>query len=222
MDIICDACNAKFKIADEKLPVGKAVSLPCPKCKAKIVIQPPPPKKEIAEDEIGDFFSFTEAGTDDYNASEKPFDFVEEEGKTALLCDHDPELKKRVSEVLDILEYSITEVNSTREALKKMRYNNYDLIIVNEMFDTSDPDRNGVLIYLERLNMLTRRNIFVTLISSRHRTMDNMAAMQKSVNIIMNIANIDDFDKIIRRGIADNDLFYRLYKEALTQRQGGS
>ena len=96
-----------------------------------------------------------------------------------------------------------------------MRYHNYDLILVNEEFDTADPDRNGILIFIERLHMSIRRNMFVVLISNRFRTMDNMAAFNKSVNIIINISNIKDFNKILRRGISDNDYFYRVYKEMM-------
>ena len=48
--------------------------------------------------------------------------------------------------------------------------------------------------------------------------MDHMAAFQKSVNMIVNMSNIDDFDKILRRGLADSDLFYRVIKEMVAQR----
>ena len=147
--------------------------------------------------------------------SDKPFDFVEEEGKTALLCESDPMIIKAITPVLDVLEYHITEVKNSREALKTMRYHSYDLIVVNEYFDAKNPDANGVLIYLERLHMSVRRNIFVTLITRRFRTMDNMAAFQKSVNMIVNVDNITDFDKILRRGMADFGIFYQAYKDCL-------
>jgi hypothetical protein len=60
-----------------------------------------------------------------------------------------------------------------------------------------------------------RRNIFVTMISSRFHTMDNMMTFNKSVNLIINIKNIDDIDKILQRGIADNEFFYRVFRESL-------
>jgi hypothetical protein len=44
-----------------------------------------------------DFFSFDEDESDGYEASDKPFDFVEEEGKTALLCESDPMIKKAIT-----------------------------------------------------------------------------------------------------------------------------
>ena len=162
-----------------------------------------------------DFFSFDEDESEGYDVSDKPFDFVEEEGKTALLCESDPMIIKAITPVLDVLEYHITEVKNSREALKTMRYHSYDLIVVNEYFDAKNPDTNGVLIYLERLHMSVRRNIFLTLITRRFRTMDNMAAFQKSVNMIVNVDNIADFDKILRRGMADFGIFYQAYKDCL-------
>ena len=72
------------------------------------------------------------------------------------------------------MDYQITVAESARDALKRMRYHIYDLIVVDENFDTKNPDANGVLIYLERLQMSTRRNIFVAMVSSRYRTMYNM------------------------------------------------
>jgi predicted Zn finger-like uncharacterized protein len=217
MEIICDSCQGKFRIGDEKLPKDKTAFLKCPKCQNRISI--PPVKMEPGgtgqPDADEDFFSFDEDESDGYDASDKPFDFVEEEGKTALLCESDPMIIKAITPVLDVLEYHITQVKNSREALKTMRYHSYDLIVVNEYFDAKNPDANGVLIYLERLHMSVRRNIFLTLITRRFRTMDNMAAFQKSVNMIVNVDNIADFDKILRRGMADFGLFYQAYKEYL-------
>ncbi len=217
MDIICESCQSKFRIADEKLPKDKTAFLKCPKCKHRISV--PPPDK--GADETGqtdfeeDFFSFDEDESEGYDGSDKPFDFVEEEGKTALLCESDPMIKKTITPVLEVLEYHITEAKNSREALKTMRYHAYDLIVVNEYFDAKNPDANGVLIYLERLNMAVRRNIFVAMITRRFRTMDNMVAFQKSVNMVVNVDNITDFDKILRRGMADYGMFYQGYKDCM-------
>jgi predicted Zn finger-like uncharacterized protein len=217
MEIICQSCQGKFKIADGKVPAGKAATVKCPRCNSTIRIaakEEAPPETDAAFD---DLFEFDEDEADGYDSSEKPFDFIEEEGKTALLCESDAIIREKIRPSLDILEYHVTEVPNSREALKKMRYHNYDLIVVNEYFDTQDPDANPLLIYLERMAMEMRRNMYVTLLTSRFRTMDHMIAFQKSVNMILNIRNIDDFDKIIQRGIADFGLFYKVYKESMTQ-----
>jgi len=59
--------------------------------------------------------------------------------------------------------------------------------------------------------------MFVALVSERFRTMDNMAAFNKSVNIIISPKNLDDAGTILKRGISDNAAFYRIFKDTLTK-----
>lgn len=216
MDIVCEHCQSKFKVPDEKIPAGKVVSVPCPKCKHKITVSAAPSKADASAtgpETGGD----TAAGTagDTYDASEKPFDFVEEEGKTALVCEPDAAVKKTIISALENMEYHITDAKNTRDAVTNMRYHVYDLILVNESFDTDDPGRNGVLSYLERLSMTVRRNIFVVLVSNRYRTMDNMVAFNRSVNMVLNLKNIADIEKVLTGATTENDFFYRVYKDTL-------
>ena len=103
------------------------------------------------------------------------------------------------------------------EALKQMRFHVFDVIVLNEKFDTENPEDNPIHSYMNRLAMVTRRNMFVTLVTDRFRTSDNMAAFNKSVNLVINPKNIDEIEKIIKRSIADNESFYRVYKESLAR-----
>jgi len=214
MDITCEKCQSKFKIPDEKIPAGKVVTLPCPKCKEKITVGQPPSQKPVESAPKANI-AFEEVSSESYDASEKPFDFVEEEGKTALVCESDPGIKDAITKVLTSMDYHITDAEDSRDALKKMRYHNYDLILVNEEFDTTDPDSNGILIYLERMNMAQRRDMFVVLISNRFHTKDNMMTFNKSVNLIVNVSNIKDIDKILNRGLTEHDFFYRVFRDML-------
>ncbi len=200
MDIICDNCQSKFRISDEKIPVGQRTTVACPKCKGKILLAP---QKRSSGSRAN------------YNAADKPFDFIEEEGLTSLVCESSPMVRRTIINALDAMEYQITEAESTRDALKRMRYHNYHLFVVNENFDSENPESNGILLYLERLGMTVRRNMFVALISDRFRTMDNMMALNKSVNLIINIKNIEDIAKILSRGITDNEYFYRIFRGSM-------
>jgi hypothetical protein len=65
--------------------------------------------------------------------------------------------------------------------------------------------------------MSARRDIYVTMISSQYRTMDQMMAFRHSVNLIVNSKNIDDIGKIIQRGLTDHEFFYRVFKDTLTE-----
>jgi predicted Zn finger-like uncharacterized protein len=207
MEVICSSCEARFKVPDDKLPPGRSVTLPCPKCRHKLTLE-----GRAAEPLAGE-----DAGAEAYNAEDRPFDFVEEEGRTALVCQPDPGLRSTISENLRLMEYHITVAENTREALKKMRYHDYHLIVADELFDTPSPDTNGVLVFLERMPMATRRNIFVCMISSRFRTMDYMMAFNRSVNLIVNRKNVSDFGKILESGIADHEYFYRVFKDVMKQ-----
>lgn len=211
MNIICENCQSKFKIPDEKIPAGKRTTVPCPKCKSKISLGG---RIGAAARKV----SFVDTNSNSsYDANEKPFDFIEEEGLTALVCESNPLVQNTIIKALELMEYQITKAESTRDALKRMRYHNYDLFVVNENFDTDNPESNGILLYLERLNMTVRRNMFIALVSDRFRTMDNMMALNKSVNLIINIKNIEDIGKILSRGITDNEFFYRVLKGTLKE-----
>ena len=216
MDITCPGCQKKLAIKDEQLPEGKAAVVQCPNCKGKINVTRPKAKEAAEEADFDDLFDLSEDEDEGYSASDKPFDFIEEEGKTALICESETLIREKIKPTLDILEYHINESPSSRDALKKMRYHTYDVIIINEYFDTRDPDANPLLIYLERQPMEIRRNSFVCLLTQRFRTMDQMTAFQRSVNMIVNLRNIDDFDKILQRGMADYGLFFKVFKESLT------
>jgi predicted Zn finger-like uncharacterized protein len=217
MDVTCDKCQAKFKIPDEKVPKGQAFSLSCPKCSHKISIDPqaetatPAANPEQPKEKT----LFDEVGSSSYDADEKPFDFLEEGAQTALLCEKDTEIRTKIKTALANLGYSVTEPESAREVLKQMRFHIFDLVVLNERFDTPNPDMNNVLRYLDQLSMVTRRNIFVTLLTDRFRTMDNMAAFNKSVNLVVNSKNIGDFETIVKRGVAEYEAFYKIYRESL-------
>ncbi|MBU1055201.1 MAG: zinc-ribbon domain-containing protein [Proteobacteria bacterium] len=238
MDINCDKCNSRFRVADEKIP-SELKFIACPKCKNKIPInttiktdnddlktQDEPAPNSINEARLDESFSFDEAVSDEsdtdksassesYDAADKPFDFIEEEGKTALVCESDPAFRKTIQDTLNLMEYTITVAKNGRDVMKKMRYHVYDVIILNEKFENPNPDANPVLFNLERLPISTRRNIFVTLLSDRFRTMDNMTAFQKSVNLIINLKNINDFGKIFSRGLTDHEFFYKVFRDTM-------
>jgi predicted Zn finger-like uncharacterized protein len=208
MEIICENCRSKFKIPDQKIPAGKAVSLTCPKCKKKIAVG----DTQKTADQLQ-----AELASGHYDASEKPFDFIEEEGNTALVCESSPDIRKKIVNALNLLEYHVTVTDSGREALKKMRYHQYNLVVVNESFNCDGADANMVLLYLERLSMSSRRDIFVVMISNKYRTMDQMMAFRYSVNIIVNTKNVQDIGKVIQRALTDHEFFYTAFSDCLKE-----
>lgn len=149
-----------------------------------------------------------------YNASDLPFDFMEGT-ETALICESDENTGNTFAEVLKDMGYQTSKASSAREALKAMRFHLFDVIVINENFDSPGGSKNDVLVYLEALSMSTRRQIFVVLASNTYRTMDNMAAFNKSVNFVFSLKNMDEAGTILRKAVADNVAFYRVMKETM-------
>jgi hypothetical protein len=210
MEIICDNCQKKLNIPDNKIPKDRIAYLNCPGCKNRMAVTLNPQPEERQKNESGATL-FDEVVSDAYDAAEKPFDFLEEEAKTSLVCVMDQEIQEKINPILVDLEYHNTVAESARDALKKMRYHTFDIVILDELFDCKNYHSNGVLIYLQHLAMVMRRNIFLILLTTRFRTMDNMEAFHKSVNLIINKTNINDFKKILLRGIADHEVFYKVF-----------
>jgi len=151
----------------------------------------------------------------DYNASDMPFDFVEEGAQTALICEADGSVREKIVADMKAAGYQTSEAANARDALKKTRFHVYDVVVVNERFDTDNPDANDILVYYEALPMTTRRRSFLVLLTDRYRSSDNMAAFNKSVNLVVNLKNIDDFTAIFKRAFADNTAFYHVFRETL-------
>ncbi len=160
-----------------------------------------------------------EGTSEGYDAADRLFHFMLDGVATALVCEPDPAVREKISGSLKELEYQITAVEKATEALKLMRFHIFDVVVVNDRFDAPDPDANEILRYLQNQSMSIRRRFFVILVTARFRTMDNMAAFNRSVNLILNLRNVDDAGKIIKQGLAENRAFYRVFHEA-SQRAG--
>lgn len=222
MIVTCEKCEKKFNIPDEKIPKGKIFSQTCPDCNNKIIIDTrtdTPSTSEKVPDQSAKANPqetvIDEAESGAYDATDRPFDFVEEGGETALLCEPDASRREKIKTALENLGYHTTEAHSTKDVIKQMRFHIFDMVVVNERFGTQNPDMNNVLKYLDRLNISIRRNIFVALITDRFRTMDHIVAFNRSVDLTVSSKNIDDIEKIIRRGLADKESLYRVLNESL-------
>ncbi len=210
MEIVCKNCQKKLHVPENKIPKDRVAYLKCPKCLNRVAVGGPSSENEPNEERSP--FTLQELTSSTYDASEKPFDFIEEETKTSIVCVADNNIEKAVSADLASVDFHITSSDNAREALKKMRYHTFDLVVLDELFDCASPNANGVLIFLQHLPMAIRRNIFVAMISENHYTMDNMQAFNKSVNLIVNRKNVGDFKKILLKAIAEHDMFYRVYR----------
>ena len=216
MEITCRHCGAKLKVADERLPLNRSAILKCTKCQGKIEINA---REEATQshplDHEGLKTMVREVESKAYDPSEKPFDYLLRGEKTALLCEQEPQNKRKIADTLENMGYRVADAASARNALKYMRFQTYDMVIVNETFDAPDADANHVLQYLAQLPISTRRHIFVGLVGMSFKTMDNMIAFNKSVNLVVNLEDVDEIGKILSGALADHETFYQVFWDSM-------
>ncbi|PID73954.1 MAG: hypothetical protein CSB33_01225 [Desulfobacterales bacterium] len=224
MNISCEHCGKTLKIPDEKVPRGKAFSVPCPSCKKKISVSPEAAasgRKAAVPRSAG----AVEAGDTDNENNGQPagnpeLDFLAEGTRTAIICEHDPRLRAISRKAAESMGFVVVESASPRESLKQIRYHAFHLVVINELFGTRDPEMNHVMNYLAQLPMATRRRIFVCAVTERFRSGDKMQAFNRSVNVLINLEDMNDFGKILNQAILDNENFYRTYLEEFKRLKG--
>lgn len=214
MEIVCTSCKSKLRIPDIKLPPGKSASLRCPKCDTKIHLGSDTSQAEAAAGDAADQIMEIESVSSE-NLMQESFELARLGGKTALICEPHTAARDKLVARLESAKYFTVEAEDTRNALKRMRYHLFDLVVVNENFDTEDPDTNGVLIYLRHVEMNVRRHMFVIMITKRFRTLDQLTAMNRSVNMIVNSQHMDNLEDILSRSMADNERFYDVYMTSM-------
>jgi CheY-like chemotaxis protein len=216
MQISCTKCQNQISVPDKKIPKGRVFHLTCPKCKKRIpvdVSEEPEPEENGGADQD----SWVSETCD---SAGRPFDFIEEDTKTVLICKTEVESRKQVVSMLEQLDYRITEAETARDALRRMRYHAYDMVVIDEAFDSRDAESNGVLLYIRQMHMETRRNLFVVLFSEAERTMDKLAAFRHSVNLVIHPKDLKFMNKLLVRGIAENETFYRMMKFVIREVTG--
>ncbi|MEE8315245.1 MAG: zinc-ribbon domain-containing protein [Syntrophobacteria bacterium] len=221
MRIQCDHCQAVFNVPDEKMPRGKQFKATCSKCRHTIIVEPQGASGgrgatigvDVSLSEVADAPTAIEADLDTTSAYDSPLEVLEEGAMSALVCVDEPERLKAVKEALDDLNYYSSVASSVKEALSKLRYNQYDLVMLDEEFCGESADNNTILRYLQPMPMSTRRNIFLMLISNQIRTLDNLMAFTKSVNAVINVSDAQKVKLVLERAMADHRRFYKVYRD---------
>lgn len=199
MEIICQTCKGKLSIPDEKIPKDTVVRISCPHCKNKITVS-----TKVEEP------SFPESPD-----SETPIEAFEEEEKRVLICEDDPHNRALLISALKELNYKPTLAANVEDFFNKVKFTQYDLIILNEEFANNSPDNNPIRAYIQPMPMPVRRYIFFALIGKNFKTLDNLMAFSMSANVVINIKDLPSIKNILKKSIADHERFYKIFMDSL-------
>ena len=214
MQVTCNACQRSMNIPDEKLPKDQAFSITCPGCKNKIKVDqhlktqdpPTPPKQEEDLDTAGMVVDQEEFEDDELV-------IYDENDQLALILDKTNQ--SAWTQALESRDYKIQYAKSPEHAVHKMKFTHFHFVALHENYGNKDLDSNTVYQTLIEMPMVTRRNIFVALIGKNFKTLKNMQAFQKSVNVVINEKDINKLEDVLKKSISEIEIFYKVFKETL-------
>jgi len=238
MEIVCKECKAKLNIPDEKIPQGQRVSVLCPRCKNKLIIDtteagteasppaadepavPRSPGEGLPDTSHEEAFEPSEPeGIPEFDDAEEDsiLDTYGEGEKLALVMDNDAHYTENIKEALEELGYRYVPAENTQKAIGKMRFQNFDLVVLSDQFDNVPLEQSPILQYLNHLSMSVRRKVFLVLISDKFRTMDHMMAFTMSANLVISLNDLDKLSIILKRAVSDNEKFYKVFFDTLRE-----
>lgn len=135
--------------------------------------------------------------------------------RPALVCVDAGDRLTAVTAALTELGYAPDVPADSTDAIDRMRKTAYQVVVVDETFEGGAPLDNPVLKALAGMTMPVRRYIFVALLGDDVKTLDHAMAFSRSVNAVVSTNDVGQLAPILRRGIADNDAFYRVFREVL-------
>lgn len=196
MEVVCGNCTGKFRVAEDKLPLGQKIAIKCIKCQNKIEIQ----RTDAAHEVAGHTSAHARAGR-----------------LAALICEQDPGVRDAIAQALKEMDYYVEVADSTRTALRHVRFTHCDLVVLNETFEAPGWEQNQILKHIEHLPMQSRRHIFTVLIGNGFSTMDPMAAYAASVNLVIKNDHVTNLKEILSQALQEHRSFYETFNEVLTR-----
>jgi hypothetical protein len=148
-------------------------------------------------------------------SSQEKMEFFELGDKTALIC-ADTGTAEFAKTALREVGFKFHTAETPDLAIERIRYTNYDCIVVHENFAGSTLRSNVILNYLAALPMAQRRSSFVCLVGPSFTTFDAMQAFAQSVHVVLNPADMPNFEPILKKALAEFDQLYQVFRETLT------
>ncbi|MFN3534509.1 MAG: zinc-ribbon domain-containing protein [Desulfatiglandales bacterium] len=208
MKIQCQGCSTKLEIPDERLPLGKRVILQCPKCGERISV--------IREDKTAQVEVSGETQQRVYLKGVEIPEY-EEGNRYALVIVDSGELKGQLMKEITDLAYRPHFEDNLQIALEKLKAYKFDLLVLQEPVRGVSLISNPVMEYINQLNMIVRREMYLVAIGDGLKTSDPMLAYTMSVELVLNIKDLNRFSKLVSDGIKNKQSFYRAFLETMKE-----
>ena len=167
----------------------------------------------MPEDAVRALLDLLSKGTS--QAPEKPGARPAWDSRKALVCTAEAH-RETIAQRLTESGHQVYVAEDTRQAIETMRSNKMDVVLLDPQFD---PAEQGSAFVIREINVLRppqRRRTFFVLISPSMRTMDAHAAFLSNVNLVVNVADVDELHRIMEVGLREFNDLYREFNAAFS------
>jgi CheY-like chemotaxis protein len=137
--------------------------------------------------------------------------------RLTMVMEKAPQAIEELRQVVEDLGYRCVLAENSDRAINKLHFHHFDLIFLSEGFEEVELGKGPMLRHINSLPMSLRRRMFLTLIGDGFRSMDRMTAFAMSANLVVNRKDMDKLTAILRQEILDNQNFYRVFVETLSE-----
>lgn len=209
MKVQCPQCGVRLEIPEERLPLGKKVILQCPKCSEKFPVQREPTSSEAERPDS------SEASRKTALDAELP-DYEEGQNYAFVMVDSE-EIRNELSKELNQLGYRVHFEEDFDLAVQRLKIYKFKLLVFEEIYKGLPITNSPVMEFINQLNMMIRRDMFIVIIGDRLKTLDPMLAYSMSVETVINKKDLSRFSNIVSNAMRQKQTFYKAFIETMQE-----
>jgi len=224
---LTDSQKVKIQTALDKLPPGNLLKLGCPHCQSpfelkpdgslpgqqikktgpaspkgatarKVNIPPPPPP------DLG----WLSSG----KMQEKVV--IEDTPMVLILMDKGAGMTS-VREAYEDETFLPVFAESIDKALENMQFTQFSAVALHSGFGGSALGSNKLHLFMQKMEMIRRRNIHYTLIGPEFKTLYDLEALSYSANLVVNDADLNHFRIILKKSLHENQKLFGPLADAM-------
>jgi len=212
MQVTCDNCSKTINVPDAKVPKDQAFNLTCPGCKTKIHVDQHLKQEPLVDDEDAAADTLFTITDESFEEDETP-PIYDENDKVALIMD--PRNYDTIAQVLTDFDYKLETARSPEHGVHKLKFFHYNVVIFHEHYGVESLEESPLYQYVLHMPMSTRRKTFIAVVGKEFKSGDHLQALAYSVNQVINEKDLDKLDIMLKKGITDYNIFYRIYRETM-------
>lgn len=227
MNIECLACGKKLKLSAkmiqsvEGLEPGKSIKIKCPACSRPVVLDSSSVNnsgaganrktKKVAGSKVRPpsppDITWLKDGVYDEEQ-------VIEDVPLALVLVKPSSAFNTIVESIESIGYKTDVMKSVDEAIEKMQFAEYSAVVLHSSFEGGGVGSSEFHQYMSKLPMSKRRFIYYILVGKEFKTLYGLQALAYSANLVVNDAEVQYFNVIIRKSIPEyEELFGPIMEE---------